>query len=134
MARATGDQSPNGLTVSETSASGESATEPGTRRRRATRWRRSRSWAVAAVGLAGLVGLVWLERRSVRHTFTVLGHAQWRLIPLAIFAESASMITLARLQRRLLRAGGVRLSLPSMLVIIYASNAISVSIPITGTP
>jgi uncharacterized membrane protein YbhN (UPF0104 family) len=34
----------------------------------------------------------------------------------------------------LLRAGGVRLPITSLLVIIYASNAISVSIPIVGTP
>jgi uncharacterized protein (TIRG00374 family) len=53
---------------------------------------------------------------------------------LAIFAESVSMVTLARLQRRLLIAGGVRLSINSMLVIIYASNSISVSIPVAGSP
>ena len=56
------------------------------------------------------------------------------LIPLAIFAESVAMITLARLQRRLLGTGGVRLSITSMLVIVYASNAIAVSIPIAGSP
>ena len=44
------------------------------------------------------------------------------------------MITLARLQRRLLGTGGVRLSITSMLVIVYASNAIAVSIPIAGSP
>src|SRR5258707_763014 len=44
------------------------------------------------------------------------------------------MAPLARLQRRLLRAGGVRLSMPSVVVIVYASNAISVSIPIAGAP
>jgi uncharacterized protein (TIRG00374 family) len=86
------------------------------------------------VVVAGLVGLGWLERRSVRHSFTVLGHARLRWIPLAIFAESVSMVTLARLQRRLLRAGGVRLSINSMLGIIYASNSISVSIPVAGSP
>jgi putative heme transporter len=90
--------------------------------------------AVVAVGLAGLVGLGWLERRSVRHSFTVLGHAHLALIPLAVSAEILSMATLARLQRRLLRAGGVRLSITSMVAIIYASNAISVSIPIAGSP
>ena len=70
----------------------------------------------------------------MRHSFTVLGHAHLSLIPLAISAEILSMATLARLQRRLLRAGGVRLSITSMVAIIYASNAISVSIPIAGTP
>jgi uncharacterized protein (TIRG00374 family) len=87
-----------------------------------------------AVVLAGVVGLGWLERRSVRHSLTVLGEARLWPIPLAIVAESASMVTLARLQRRLLRAGGVQLSLISIVMIIYASNAISASIPIVGYP
>ena len=90
--------------------------------------------ALVAVALIGLVGLGWLERGSVRHSFTVLGHARLRLIPLAISAEILSMATLARLQRRLLRAGGVQLPITSMVAIIYASNAISVSIPIAGSP
>jgi uncharacterized protein (TIRG00374 family) len=90
--------------------------------------------AVVAVGLAGLVALGWLERRPVRHSFTVLGNAHLSLIPFAVAAEILSMATLARLQRRLLRAGGVRLPITSMVAIIYASNAISASIPIAGTP
>jgi putative heme transporter len=90
--------------------------------------------ALVAVALAGVVGLGWLERSSVRHSFTVLGDARFGLIPLAISAEILSMATLARLQRRLLRAGGVQLPITSMVAIIYASNAISVSIPIAGSP
>jgi uncharacterized protein (TIRG00374 family) len=86
------------------------------------------------LAIAGLAGLAWLERRSVGRSFTVLGHAQLTWIPLAIFVESSSMVTLARLQRRLLHAGGVRLPINSMLGIIYASNAISVSIPVAGSP
>jgi len=83
--------------------------------------------------LAAVVGLGWLERRSVAHSLTVLGHARLSLIPFAISAEILSMATLARQQRRFLRAGGVRLSITSMVTIIYASNAISVSIPIAGS-
>jgi uncharacterized protein (TIRG00374 family) len=94
----------------------------------------ARAIAALAIALAGLVALGWLERHSIRQSLTVLGHADWKWVPLAIFAESVSMVTLARLQRRLLRAGGVRLSINSMLGIIYASNAISMSIPIAGSP
>src|SRR6516225_7910008 len=100
----------------------------------ANRRQRARALAMLAVALAGLVGLGWLARHSVRHSFTVLGHAHLRWVPLAIFAESVSMVTLARLQRRLLRAGGVRPNINSMLGIIYASNSISVSIPVAGSP
>ena len=93
--------------MSETSSA--RAAEAQVRGDRANGWRRAPALAVLAVVVAGLVGLGWLERRSVRHSFTVMGHARLSLIPLAIFAESVSMVTLARLQRRLLRAGGVRL-------------------------
>jgi hypothetical protein len=86
------------------------------------------------VTFAGLIGLGWVERRSLRHGLTVLGQARLSLVPLAIAAEILSMATLARLQRRLLGAGGVRLSITSMVVIVYASNAISVTIPIAGSP
>jgi putative heme transporter len=99
----------------------------------ATRWRRTRTLVVAAVSVAAVVGLGWLERRTVAHSLAVLGHARLSLIPFAISAEILSMATLARQQRRFLRAGGVRLSITSMVTIIYASNAISVSIPIAGS-
>jgi putative heme transporter len=96
--------------------------------------RRTGALALAPVVLIGVVGLVWLERRSVRHSYTVLAHTQLSSIPFAACAEILSMATLARLQRRLLRAGGAQLSITSMVIIVYASNAISVSIPIAGTP
>jgi uncharacterized protein (TIRG00374 family) len=101
---------------------------------RAARGRPPRALAVVAVVLADLAALGWLERLPVRHSLTVLGHTHLSLIPFAVAAEILSMATLARLQRRLLRAGGVRLSITSMVAIIYASNAISASIPIAGTP
>jgi uncharacterized protein (TIRG00374 family) len=132
-APATADESPDGSNASETSAARATQADPNLGGQ-GTSWRRAGALVVVTVLLAGLVGLGWLERHSVRHSFTVLGHAHLSLIPLAISAEILSMATLARLQRRLLRAGGVRLSITSMVAIIYASNAISASIPIAGTP
>ncbi len=133
MARVTGDISPNGGAVNEIPVAGpaEGVLSSGDGR---PRWRRVRALALVVVAFAGLIVLGWLERGSLRRSFTVLGHARLSLIPAAIAAEILSMATLARLQRRLLRAGGVRLSVPSMVAIIYASNAISVSIPIAGAP
>jgi uncharacterized membrane protein YbhN (UPF0104 family) len=132
MAPATADNGPNESRVNDSSQArpAEAHLSSG---ERARSWRRARALAVVTVALAGLVGLGWLERRSVAHSFTVLGHAHLSLIPLAISAEILSMATLARQQRRFLRAGGVRLSITSMVTIIYASNAISVSIPIAGS-
>ena len=132
MARVTADKSPNESTVNDTSEERPAEADRSSGER-AQSWRRARALAVVAVALAGLVGLGWLERSSVAHSFTVVGRAHLSLIPLAISAEILSMATLARQQRRLLRAGGVRLSITSMVTIIYASNAISVSIPIVGS-
>ena len=132
MAPATADNGPNEPTVNDTSQARPAEADLSTGER-ARSWRRARALAVVAVALAGLVGLGWLERGSVAHSFAVLGHARLSLIPFAISAEILSMATLARQQRRLLRAGGVRLSITSMVTIIYASNAISVSIPIAGS-
>ena len=42
------------------------------------------------------------------------------------------MAMFARMQRRLLRAGGLRLAIGSMIAITYAGNAISVSLPLAG--
>jgi uncharacterized membrane protein YbhN (UPF0104 family) len=132
MAPATADNGPHEATVNDTSQARPAEADPSSGER-ARSWRRARALAAVAVALAGLVGLGWLERRLVAHSFTVLGHAHLSLIPLAISAEILSMATLARQQRRFLRAGGVRLSITSMVTIIYASNAISVSIPIAGS-
>ena len=131
--RLSADKNPNGCTVNKTPVAYATEAELSASGR-ATRWWRARTLVVVAVSLAAVVGLGWLERRSVAHSLTVLGHARLSLIPFAISAEILSMATLARQQRRFLRAGGVRLSITSMVTIIYASNAISVSIPIAGSP
>ena len=71
MALASADKSRNGCTVTKTSIVDASETElpPGGL---ATAWRRTRTLALAVVSLARVVGLGWLERRSVSHSFAVL--------------------------------------------------------------
>jgi len=59
-------------------------------------------------------------------------HLQWEWLPLAAFAEFASMAAVARSQRRLLRAGGAPLPLASVMAVTYAGNAVSVSLPLAG--
>jgi uncharacterized membrane protein YbhN (UPF0104 family) len=89
------------------------------------RWR----W-IAVPGVAGLalfllrgklpdVGEVW---RSVTGA-----NPGW--LGVAIAAEMASMNTFARLFRRLLLLGGSRLSLPRVVAVTYARNAVSNSLP-----
>jgi hypothetical protein len=46
--------------------------------------------------------------------------------------EAASMGAFSGLQRRLLAAGGVRVTAGSMLATTYAANALSVTVPLAG--
>jgi uncharacterized protein (TIRG00374 family) len=81
--------------------------------------------AIVALALAILV--------DHRHDLTKAGHAiarlDWRWMVLAVAAEVASLIVFARLQRWLLRAGGVRVGLTSMFEITLAGNALGTTLP-----
>jgi uncharacterized protein (TIRG00374 family) len=89
---------------------------------------RRRYIPVAAVVLVlvveGVVVSPYLGRavRSLRHP-----NLWWVLV--AVVAELASMASFARLQRRMLFTGGVRVSMCRMLSLTYAANAVSVTLP-----
>lgn len=92
---------------------------------------------VAEVGLAAAtlaLLAVAIDREGGRLGRAVggLAHLRWGWVLLAVAAESGSMATFARLQRRVLQAGGGRLALRSALAIGYAGNAISVGVPLAG--
>jgi pimeloyl-ACP methyl ester carboxylesterase/uncharacterized membrane protein YbhN (UPF0104 family) len=67
-----------------------------------------------------------------RPFLTFLGHLPWIWVPVLIAAESASMAAFAVMFRRLLTAGGVRISVRTMLATTYAANALSVTVPLAG--
>jgi uncharacterized protein (TIRG00374 family) len=50
-------------------------------------------------------------------------------IVVAVVAEAGSMGAFARVQRRMLTAGGTRVSMPRMVALTYAANAVSVTLP-----
>jgi uncharacterized protein (TIRG00374 family) len=56
-------------------------------------------------------------------------HAGPGWLACAVVAQLASMSMFARVQRRLLRAGGVRISLPRAIRMTYAGNALSTTLP-----
>ena len=60
------------------------------------------------------------------------GAAQWGWMVAAGAFELLSMMAFARTQRVVLRAAGVRASIPSMAATALAGNAISVSLPVIG--
>ena len=88
--------------------------------------------AIAITLLLGVGALVLGEHQLIGTSLRVLTHLDWRWLLLALELESASIAMLARMQRRLLRAGAARIGLRKMLATTYAGNAISVSIPFAG--
>jgi uncharacterized protein (TIRG00374 family) len=58
-----------------------------------------------------------------------LRHPDWVWLVVALYAETVSMIAFARLQRRMLAAGGVRVALRKAIAVTLAANAMSVTMP-----
>lgn len=89
-------------------------------------------WLVRAVGVgamgAGAYAL-WIQRHQVADGVALLGRINWEWLGVAIAAELASMVVFARLQGWLLKAGGVKVWLGSLVKITMAGNAMAVSLP-----
>lgn len=91
-------------------------------------WARAR--AVFTVVLAAVGGLAIYQHRSeIAGAGAALSHVRVGWLFLSIVAELGSMAAFARLQRWLLRAGGVDVSLGLMVEITVAGNALSTSLP-----
>ncbi len=58
-----------------------------------------------------------------------LSHPRLGWLTAALAAELVSMAAFAHLQRRMVSAGGTRISLHRMVMLVYTSNAVSVSLP-----
>lgn len=98
----------------------------GPRRRRWLQWVRR---ALALVALGAGIGAAWTRRTQLRHAIDKLGHPAWGWLVAAVIAQAISMVVFARLQRWLLRCGGVRVRLRDMVEITLAGNALSTSLP-----
>jgi putative heme transporter len=96
--------------------------------------RRLLNVAIIVGSLAWLAWLVDAEHHQLGQAIAGLGHSHTRigLIFAAYACERVSILALARMQRLLLRAGNHQLTLRSVLGIVLASNAMSVSVPIAG--
>jgi hypothetical protein len=81
--------------------------------------------AVLALALVALVN----KRHDLTSASHILARLDWRWMVLAVGAEAASMVVFARLQRWLLRAGGVRMGFRSMIEITLAGNAMGTTLP-----
>ena len=103
-------------------AAGGSSTTRNTRRRQL-------QWLAVAV-LVGVLGVeLFLLGPSLTDAARRLGNIQWWWLVAALAAEAASMSAFARLQKQLLNAAEVPVRQSQSLAVVYASNAMSVSLP-----
>lgn len=92
-------------------------------------WRRHLRTTVSVAGLAVagvLMAFHFGEIASAAHRLTQVDGG-W--IALAVGAEAMSMAVFARLQQRLLRAGGTRIRLRTMVGVTVAANAVTGTLP-----
>ncbi|WP_433468122.1 lysylphosphatidylglycerol synthase transmembrane domain-containing protein [Spirillospora sp. CA-128828] len=95
-------------------------------------WRRKAGliaqWALVLGGLAALP-LYRDELPDFGATWTAASHADPGWLTMVVLAVAGSMGAFARLQRRLLRVGGLRMPLRRAFAITYAGNALSTTLP-----
>ncbi|HVU92050.1 MAG TPA: YbhN family protein [Jatrophihabitans sp.] len=80
-------------------------------------------------GLAAVAVEIALVAPHLARGEHALADLNWGLVAAAVLCEVASIITYARLRRRLLSAGGFRVPSRRMGALAVASNAISVTVP-----
>ncbi|HTU04850.1 MAG TPA: YbhN family protein [Trebonia sp.] len=95
-------------------------------------WRRLLNLAVAVISVGGLTWLIATQHDQLSTAIAGITHARIGLVVAAVFCERTSMWSFARMQRRLLRAGGHHLAVLSAGAITFAANALSVTVPLAG--
>ncbi|HET9076567.1 MAG TPA: lysylphosphatidylglycerol synthase transmembrane domain-containing protein [Acidimicrobiales bacterium] len=83
--------------------------------------------ALAAVGLAAWA--ISGKTDELRGVTGYLDHLHWVWVLVAVMAEVSCYLALSQLQRRLLRAGRIRIPVPQMFGITMAGSAIQASFP-----
>src|SRR5262245_48017665 len=91
--------------------------------------RRYARHALSVAVLATAAYFLAAHARDLRAASHLLSGPRWPWVFAAVGCEAASMLVFARLQRRLLRAGGVRLGLGTMLGLTVAANAMNATLP-----
>ena len=91
-----------------------------------------RRWTRWALGVAIVVTLgveIALAGPYVANTFSSLRHVDAAWIVLAIMTQVSSMMALVRVERRMLAAGGAKVSIFKMATLVWAANAVNATLP-----
>ncbi|HEV2370378.1 MAG TPA: YbhN family protein, partial [Acidimicrobiales bacterium] len=106
----------------------EHAVEPETTAATAS-WKQEARRVLAVVLLGVAAYVAYGRRHELAQAAKLFRHLNPLWLAAAIVAESLSLVVFARLQRWLLRAGGVPINLREMLEITVAGNALGTSLP-----
>ena len=99
---------------------------------RRRRWGRAWPWIKFSGGIGLAVLAFWAvagRRGELSGASHYLAHLRWPLLLLAAAAELGSFVAFAAVQRRLLEAGGVTISLGRLTSVTLAATAMANSIP-----
>lgn len=96
------------------------------RRRHVRRFLRA---ALSLTMIALAIYFLAARANDIQHAWGLVQRAQLRWLGAAVLFEVASMVVFARIQRGLLRAGGVWLPLRTMVEITVAGNAVATTLP-----
>jgi putative heme transporter len=102
--------------------------EPG----RPTRRYGLRRSLLAALALAVLISVIVVERHTLAASLHVLAHLNWAWFLLAAASEAVSLTSFGLSRTLLVRVNGQPTRLRTVMVITYAANALSISVPFAG--
>jgi putative heme transporter len=88
---------------------------------------------VRAAAVGTVIAFVVVSRQTIVPAMRSLRNPHWGWLPIAICAEAVSMGAFARMQRKALAQGGLTIPARSAIAITYASNAVSVTVPVGGS-
>jgi uncharacterized protein (TIRG00374 family) len=93
--------------------------------------RKPKLWIVLVSAVCFGMVLTW-KSSLLDASLQSFDHLQWAWFVPAVGFEAASMAAFVRMQRLVLQSEGFPFTIRSMIAITYASNAISVSLPLAG--
>jgi hypothetical protein len=91
-----------------------------------------RRGTLAVLAVAVLVSVIVVERHTLAESLHVLAHLNWAWFVLALASEAVSLSSFGLSRTLLMRVNGRPTSFSSVMVITYAANALSISVPFAG--
>jgi uncharacterized membrane protein YbhN (UPF0104 family) len=79
-----------------------------------------------------LISVIVVERHTLAESLRVLTNLNVGWFLLAVAAEAISLTSFGLSRRRLVRVNGGRTGLGTVMMITYASNALSIAVPFAG--